>query len=302
MSEKHCAARLFRSLFLTILFGLPLPSGVLAVTDMNGFLPQHVCAAGWQMSEKPLFYDRETLSDRINGEAELYMPYGFERMAAARYATKSKPAAGMDVEIYRMGSTLDAFGMFSNYRQKDGLPAAAGAESSLSGSQIFFYRGRHFVHIQETGSTVADSGALAECARTVSSLLPGTVEKPPELAVFDAPEMTGGTGRYLPQSLLGYDFFSRGIMTDAVLNGANFQIFVLLGTSTGTATSANDRYRSHLTHVTVETGNNGASYLEGIDPLYGPVIVLKQGDCLAGALKFSSKTGIKSLLERVCRR
>ena len=90
---------------------------------MEELLPPLSCGTGWKIEGKPAFYDRDTLSDRINGEAELYFPYGFDRMAAARYASEKLPGAGMDVEIYRMGSLLDAFGMYANYRQKEGRTA-----------------------------------------------------------------------------------------------------------------------------------------------------------------------------------
>ena len=108
---------LLPALFLLMLL---VPISSQASGDMEELLPPVSCGAGWKMEGKPLFYDRDTLSDRIDGEAELYFPYGFERMAAARYASGKNPAAGIDVEIYRMGSLLDAFGMYANYRQKEG--------------------------------------------------------------------------------------------------------------------------------------------------------------------------------------
>ena len=280
---------------------LLVPFRTLAAGTMEEFLPPLSCGAGWKIEGKPLVYDRDTLSDRINGEAELYMPYGFDRLAAGRYAAEKNPAAGMDVEIYRMGSPLDAFGMYANYRQKEGLPLAVAAESNLSGSQLFLYQGRHFVHIQVTGSGAADPDALAECGRTVASRLPGTRNRPPELALFDRPETVRGTERYLPQSLLGYDFLNRGIMTDAVVGGMDLQIFLLLDTTAESASAAFEGYRSQLARGKIEPVGNSAALLEGVDPLYGPVIVLRKGGCLAGALKFSGKNGIRALLESVCR-
>jgi hypothetical protein len=228
------------------------------------------------------------------------MPYGFDRMAAARYASEKNPTAGMDVEIYRMGSPLDAFGMYANYRQKEGRELGAAAESNLSGSQLFLYKGRHFVHIQVTGIDAAPD-TLAECGRAVASLLPGTRNRPPELAVYDRTQIVKGTERYLPQSLLGYDFLNRGIMSDAVVEGMSLQIFLLLATTAESASAAFDGYRSQLAQGKVEFGGKGAAFLEGVDLLYGPVIILRKGACLAGALRFSGKKGIRALLESLCR-
>jgi hypothetical protein len=298
MKANHFRAYpLLPALFLLTLL---VPFSSQAKGDMEELLPPVSCGAGWKMEGKPLFYDRDTLSDRIDGEAELYFPYGFERMAAARYAAGKNPAAGIDVEIFRMGSLLDAFGMYANYRQKEGSTLRVGAESNLSPSQLYLYQGRLFVHIQVTGTDDAGA-ALAECGRAVASRLPGAKDRPRELSALDRPEVVKGTERYLPQSLLGYDFLNKGIMADAVVAGTNPQVFLLLGTTAESATAAFDRYRSQLAQGRVELGGKDVALLEGADPLYGPVMVLRKGGCLAGALKFSGKEGIHALLESLCR-
>ena len=301
MNGKHFMAYSLRRLLLALLLLFHVPLGTLAAGDMEGLIPPISCGAGWEIEGKPLFYDRDTLSDRIDGEAELYFPYGFDRMTAARYASQKSPGAGMDIEIYRMGSLLDAFGIYANYRRNDSRARTVGAESNLSSSQLFFYQGRHFVHIQVTGSDDAVPDALAECGRAVASRLPGNKNRPPELSVFDRPEVVKASERYLPQSLLGYDFLNKGIMADAVVEGANLRIFLLLGETAESASAAFDRYRSQLNRGKIESGRENTAFLEGVDPLYGPVIVLRKGGCLAGAMKFSGKKGIRALLESVCR-
>jgi hypothetical protein len=130
--------------------------------------------------------------------------------------------------------------------------------------------------------------------------LPGTRNRPPELSVFDRPESVKGTERYLPMSLLGYDFLNRGLITDAVAEGTNLQIFLLLNTTAESASAAFESYRSQLAQVKIEPWGKSAAFLEGVDPLYGRVIILKKGKCFAGALKFSGEKGIRSLLESLC--
>ena len=290
-----------RSITLLMLALLLMPMASGAADELAGFLPQSACG-GWQIEGKPVFYDRDSLSDRINGEAELYFPYGFDRMAAARFAPADKSGAGMDVEVYRMGSLLDAFGMYANYRQKEGTTLGIGADSNLSGSQLFLYQGRYFVHIQTTGTSADKTNPLAACAKAVAALLPGTGARPPELSALDRPELVRGTERYLPQSLLGYDFLNRGLMADATLNGANLQVFYLLRTTAASATLAYEAYRSQLTRPKIEFDQKRATLLlEGVDSLYGPVMIMKNGDCLAGALKFGDAKGVRALLEGICK-
>jgi hypothetical protein len=302
MNIKYLMAYSSRLLLLALLLLFHITINTLAVGNMEDLIPTISCSAGWKIEGKPFFYDRDTLSDRIDGEAELYFPYGFDRMASARYASEKNPGTGMDLEIYRMGSLLDAFGMYANYRQKDGHALTVGAESNLSDSQLFFYQGRYFVHIQVTGTDVANADAMAECMRLVASRLPSNINRPHELSVFDRPEVVKGSERYLPQSLLGYDFLNNGIMADAVVKGNNLRIFLLLGTTAESASAAFDRYRSQLGQWKIETEGKSAAFLEGVDPIYGPVIVLRRGDCLAGAIKFSGGKGLRDFLESVCRR
>jgi hypothetical protein len=276
-------------------------AGLPAAGAPAALLPEASCGPGWSLEGKALLYDKETLSDRIDGEAELFFPYGFQRMTAGRYATGKTPGAGMDVEIYLMGSPLDAFGMYANYRQKEGRTKGIGAESNLADYQLFFYQGRYFVHLQITGADPSDQAALAACGRVVAARLPGEVDRPPQLAVLDRPDLVKGSERYLPESLLGYDFLNRGLLADATVPGAQFQVFYLVGSTVESASAALQRYRSQLTGGKIEAPGKDLQFLEGVDPLYGPVAVLRKGPCLVGALKFGDWNGIRGFLESFCR-
>jgi hypothetical protein len=72
-------------LFAALLPILAVPFNTQATVDMADIIPPLSCGSGWRIETKARYYDRDTLSERINGEAELYLPYGFDRMAAARY-------------------------------------------------------------------------------------------------------------------------------------------------------------------------------------------------------------------------
>ena len=301
LTLKRLTAGAWRQLLPALLLLLLVPCGLRAAGEPEDLLPPVSCAPGWPVEGKTSVYDRETLSDRIDCEAELYFPYGFERMAAARYGSPKNPGAGIDVEIFRMGSLLDAFGMYANYRQKDARNLPIGAGSSLAPSQLFFYQGRHFIQIQITGTEDADPDALAACGRAVAARLPGPARSPAELSAFDRPELVKGSERYLPESLLGYDFLNKGLMADAVLEGTTLQVFILLGGTPDSAALALQRFRSQLAQGELTTIGKDHLFLEGVDPLYGPVVVLKKGACFAGALKFSGKKAPREFLESFCR-
>jgi hypothetical protein len=299
MNGQRSTHSFLKPLFIALLL-LFMAAAALPAADMEEFLPPVTCGAGWQREGNPFFYNKDTLADRLKGEAGTYFTYGFDRLAAAGYFSKKQTGAGLEVEIYRLGSPLDAFGLFASLRHKDGHALIIGADANLYASQLILYQGRHFVRIKATGAATVAPAALAACGRAVASRIPGNNSRPVELAVFTRAEMVSGSERYFPSGLLGYDFLNRGLMTDAVIDGASLQVFILLGATGETTAIAFNRFNSLLAQPRMEPGKGSALFLEGVDPLHGPLILLKRGDCFAGALKFTERNGVRSLLASLC--
>lgn len=149
-----------------------------AENAVDKIMPVPSCAEGWTLDGKVTIFDKDTLFDRINGESELFFPYGFERLAYARYENKQNPAIALDADVYTMGSLLDAFGMFANYRRKDDADIAIGAQGTISSSQVFFYQDRFFVRLQVTGATNMSRDVFLACAGAISQNLPRSTGRP----------------------------------------------------------------------------------------------------------------------------
>jgi hypothetical protein len=265
-------------------------------------LPAQACAEGWNMDGNVTLFDKDGLFDRINGESELYFPYGFEVLAYARYENKKDPKIAVDADVYTMGSLLDAFGMFANYRRKDAVDAGVGAEGTVTPSQLLFYQDRYLVRLQVTGATTLSPDVFLACARAISKNLPGNVGRPKELDAFMVPAIVKKSERYIAQSLLGYDFFRRGFIADALLNGALAQVFLVPERSQDAARKTLDQYRAYLK----QSGRNvrmteaqGRIVLESIDPLYGTVLVEQTGRHLIGAIRFTDDMAAKRLIEQL---
>ncbi len=215
--------------------------------SMERFFPESACADGWILDGKVAIFDKDTLFDRINGESELFFPYGFQKLAYARYENKQNPKVALDIDVYRMGSLIDAFGIFANYRRKDDADMPIGAEGTISSSQVFFYQDQYFVRLQVTGAVSAPHAVLKNCALAISQNLPHPAARPAELEAFRIPAVVKKSERYVAQSLLGYDFFRRGLIADAKAKDETIQVFVVLESSSDAALKALDQYRSYLT-------------------------------------------------------
>jgi hypothetical protein len=265
-------------------------------------LPAPSCAAGWSMEDKIVLYTKDNLFDRIDGEAEIYFPYGFDVMASARYVSKQNQQHAIEVDIYKMGSLLDAFGIYANYGRSDDEDAAVGAEGTIAPSQLLFYQDRYFVRLQATGTLSVDKEVFLSCARVISLNLPAGAGKPKELQAYMIPSVVNKSGRYIPQSLLGYPFFKKGLMADAVYRSSQMQIFIVIDGTPDDAQESFNQYRKYLTksgaEVNVKTAPQRTS-LEAVDPLYGNVLVEMRGHYLYGAIRIEDMSLARQLMEQL---
>ncbi len=278
-----------------------------AEDSLKKMLPTPGFTSEWVMKEPVALYDSDTLFDHIDGEAELYFPYGFQALATATYVNKKDPDVWVVVDVYKMGSPLDAFGIYSNYRTVDGVGVAIGAEGFVTSSQLMFYQDVYFVRIQVTGAMNLEQDIFLACGRAVSQNLPYNGGRPKELEVLTGiPGLVTKSERYLSQSLLGYAFFRRGMIADTMVGGERVQVFVVFENSPDGARKAFDDYRAYLKaegremNVTgTGTRTTGRISLTSVDPLYGGVLLEQAGPWLVGAIRMKEASAAKPIVEQL---
>ena len=293
-------------LFIFLIFVMALSNPVraadLAIKDV---LPEKSFAAGWVIEGKVQLFDKETLFDHIDGEAELYFPYGFDALATASYVNKQHPDLSIVADVYRMASVLDAFGIYSNYRKTNNLWVTIGAEGFVSSSQLMFYQDRYFVRLQVSGATSLPKDTFLACARAISASLPAGSGPPKELEVMKIPALVPKSERYLAQSLLGYVFFRKGIIADAAVQAEKMQIFVIHEDTPAAARKTFDQYHSYLKaegQGIQMTDDPDRLRLIAVDPLYGGVLVEQSGRYIIGAVRIKNTSIAKQLIDELHRR
>jgi len=269
---------------------------------MEKDLPAPACAEGWIMEEKVVLYTKDTLFERINGESELYFPYGFEVLASARYTNRKNPQVAVEIDVYKMGSLLDAFGIYANYRRPDDGTVKIGGEGFMSPTQLLFYQDRYFVKLQASGTLSMEQEVLFSCGNAVSQNLPRNLSTPRELAYFMMPAVKQRSERYIAQSLLGYAFFRRGLIADAVLEGESLKVFMVPEESVHAARKAFDQYHAYLKASGQEvqiTETPDKTSMAAVDPLYQNIYIERSGRYLIGAVNFKKPSTGVQLVEQI---
>jgi len=277
------------------------PTDAGAATEMNATadaLPVPTFARDWKAEGKVRLFDKDNLFDHIDGEAELYMPYGFAGLATVAYLNAANAELSVVADVYRMGSLLDAFGIYSNYRRTDDTTAVTvGAEGFVSSAQLLFYQGRYFVRLSVSGADKLDPEVLTGLARAISRRLPPSAAKPRELDAFALPGVIPKSERYIAKSLLGYAFFRRGIVAEALLSGERVQVFAVIEDSDDAARKTLGEYLAYLGGQKDKGGLTAA-----VDPLFGQVLIGREGRYLTGAVRMKEAETAKPLVESLRQR
>jgi len=158
-----------------------------------------------------LDYEGKALFDYINGGAELYLSYGLKGMTGAKYEGKDLPQ--ITVEVYEMTEAKNAFGVFTQTRDRDEY--AFGQHSQSFDDFIMFWKDKYFVIVRadrantESTNTIRHLAVVVEQAITQRGSIPAIVRELPPLGLVPG----------------GYLYFHHYIWLNAYLFIADYNLF-----------------------------------------------------------------------------
>jgi hypothetical protein len=131
-------------------------------------------AAGWKRDGKETKYDSRTLFKYIDGAAELYLAYGFQNLTVRRFDKSNQPS--IIIELYEMGSSEDAYGVFSFEHQDEAVGIGQGSE--FGGGLLRFWKGKYFVSIYAEGEGAELQSGILKMGRAAANSIPVTGPEP----------------------------------------------------------------------------------------------------------------------------
>ena len=165
----------------------------------------------WKLLEPARTFGPDNLYEEIDGEAELVLPYGMKHLTVAVLGRTARPGSEVRLELYRMASPRDAYGIWSQYRYPDQeILRIPPSEAIVSDMSADFFRGETFVRIRSKPGGGSRSDVVGIAAEIVF-LLSGSGAPPEEARVLDGlPGRVSGTILYQKRAMLGYECLAPG--------------------------------------------------------------------------------------------
>ncbi|MFH1113973.1 MAG: DUF6599 family protein [Pseudomonadota bacterium] len=281
-------------------------TGISETSGLKSLVPART-SEGWAVTGPPGVFTKETLFEHINGQADLFLHYGFKESVFAAYR-KAPGNETVDVDIYDMGDAGNAFGVFSRFRQ-DHRPAGIGLDSYLDDDYALFYKGKYFVVLQGTES---NSSGLKQLARSIESRIVDGSPPPREPGYFPKRGLEPGSIEYYPQGLMGRQFLGKGFKATYRLpekkapnektptEGPDSNMFIAVFDNDREAESALKSFEEVLSQGKISPPANrtvdGLNVTTGEDPYQGMLMIVRKGRYVAGTTGFGQEHVAGSLL------
>jgi hypothetical protein len=202
---------------------------------------------GWKITQEDPVYNANNLWDIIDGAADLFLEYDFVDLHIARY--NSTDSIEVKVELYRHGSDVNAFGMYSQERDTEYNFIQLGVQGYLQQGVLNFLTGSYYIKLStyQTGSKAQE--AMLTIGRTLADHLKQNNATPKLFQIFPVEGKLPNTEQYVARNFLGYSFLNSAYVA-MYKDSSEFKIFVI---ESATPEKANAMFAEYLNAVPKET-------------------------------------------------
>lgn len=161
------------------------------MTDPFHSLPRQI--NGWNLDGDVRIYTPDNLFEYINGGAELYISYGFERLWVRKYTRADYPE--ISVDIFDMGHPYRAFGVYSHGRETDDRLVGQGGE--YNSGLLTFWQDRYYTSVLVYPEDDASRETVLHLGRAIATAIGRRGDAPPLLNRLPADGLEHSSVRYI---------------------------------------------------------------------------------------------------------
>jgi hypothetical protein len=216
---------------------------------------------GWKKPDTPERYTKSNLYDYIDGGAELYISYNFQSLLAVRY--KGRGEDEIVIDVFDMGNSYNAFGVFSHGRESEDDLVGQGSE--YNSGLLTFWKERYYISIMAYPETDEKKQTVLELGRRLAEAIRGEGPLPPVLAFLPRANLIPGSVRYFHhyiwlnshffianENILGIDDQTQAVLAKYRNGETTFHLLLALYPDASRAEQAQQRFLRHYLPGAVE--------------------------------------------------
>lgn len=210
-------------------------------------------------------FDKNTLSDKIDGKAELYLPNGFISMKCQRFMSIKNSSDWFEVYEYNMGNPQNCFVVLSQQRRVGGKTVNIGENGYIAENVLCFsYKNAYYEFIASRNNK-----ALIELMLNMSmKIAPKSSSQWDSnslLSVLPSDKRLDDTVKLIPENAFSYSEFNDVILVSYLIGNDTVNCFILDGKDAVTAANKVKGYREFM----LELGGEPVTYSTNVSDIQG---------------------------------
>jgi len=249
-------------------------------------------------------FDPNSLSDKIDGKAELYLAAGVVAMRSQRFRRTDEPQAWMELFVYDMGDARRAFAVYSSQMRRSAEKIDLARFAYRSGGAVFFAHGQYYVEIIPSVGSAPLAEAIMAVGRNFVAETRVAGREIPELAMFPTENLQADSISLQVTDAFAFERFDN--VFTATYRFGDEEVTAFLSARPGKAEA--DRLADAYHKFMLANGAGDVAAVEGIpgsrlmEILGSYELVFTQGRFLAGVHECDSRVLAEKLAVMLHRR
>jgi len=195
----------------------------------------------------PETFGPDTLSDKIDGKAELYLSAGFKRLQCQRFSAAASAETWMEIFIFDMASQKNAFAVYSSQQREDAASSPAlGRYAYRTANALYWVHGPNYVELIASEASEAILNRMQALAEAFNRTTPVDTETITETALFPKAGLDPQSITLIPADAFGFEKFDRVFVAEYHFNGSTLSAFISARGSPEAAKDLAAGYRAFL--------------------------------------------------------
>ncbi len=205
-----------------------------------------VPGGAWSAPQQISTYNPGNLWEKIDGRAEQYLAFEFERLIFGTYRLAADPGSAVDCYIYEMRDPLKAYGIYQAERSGHPQELKVGKEGYRGKGTIFFIKGKAYVQlIAAEDAKVADEQTL-QLAEAIAGSIKDEGGGNWAEDVLPKQDLVAGSFSYQPKNAFNLDFLNDVFAAEYEAGDVHMVLFVHRAENAAAAKKLFEEYAEYV--------------------------------------------------------